>query len=216
VVEFQERENLSCQKPESEANMTASSANYVTHAYHRTHDRVLTLAEKMSDAQLAWQPTPTTLPIAFHLWHLARWADHLQAAMPGMTAELGRRLGSGAEKWEAHGLAGRWGFDSDTLGHAETGMGMSDSVAVQLTFPAKDIVLDYVRQVFTAADRAMRAIDEQQFQAEEQPQPMTHGVWEDGSTVGNAIIAHLTHDNRHLGMIECLYGLQVESGTATI
>jgi uncharacterized damage-inducible protein DinB len=195
--------------------MILSPAAIIISAYCQTHERILKLAGKLSDEQLHWRYTSVSHSIAFHLWHVARWADHFQAAVPGMTTELGRRLGPGAQVWESEGLAARWGFDAGQLGYGATGMTMPDDVAANLPFPNKAELLAYLRQALAAADQAVKAIDEQQFQETEQPQPLTEGIW-GGSTVGDAVVVHLTHTNRHLGMIECLAGLQLGSGTATV
>jgi hypothetical protein len=131
-----------------------------------------------------------------------------------MTAELQRRLGAGQQIWYGEKLAERWGFDNIQLGFDATGMNMSDEIAAGLIFPRKEDLLNYVESAFDLAERAVTAIDDEQFGSAEQPQPMTEGIWGAG-TVGDAIIAHLTHDNRHLGMMECLLGLQGQRGTAT-
>ena len=195
--------------------MTRSHAAEIIGAYRKTHERILTLAERLTDAQLHWRPTPDSLSIAFHIWHIARWADHIQATFPGMTSELGRRLAPGVQIWEAEDQATQWGFASDQLGYAATGMTMPESVAVRLAFPSKATVLAYLSSAFAAVDRALTAIDEEQFEAAEQPQQLTEGIWGEG-TVGDAILAHIIHDNRHLGMIECLIGIQTGSGSATV
>jgi hypothetical protein len=195
--------------------MATSALFMIVTAYLRTHALALAVAEEASEEQLHWQPQPGGHSLAFHLWHTARWADHLQASLPGMTPELGRRLGAGAEIWTSEGIAQQWGLDTAALGYAQTGMMMSDDAAGQLRFPAKEQLVAYMRQVFAAAERAVQALDEEQFYAPEQPQPLTEGIWQEGP-VGNVILVHLTHDNRHLGMIECLRGLQLGSGTATI
>jgi hypothetical protein len=195
--------------------MHTSPAVSVIQTYCQSQQRVLDLAERMTDAHLSWRPVPTAHTIAFHLWHIARWADHLQAAIPGMTAELGRRLGAGAQIWEADGLADQWGFTTQALGFAATGMQMPDEVARELPFPEKARLLEYVQGALAAAERAVRAIDDEEFCAAEQPQPLTEGIWGE-SSVGDAILSHTVHINRHLGAIECLYGCQVGSGTASV
>src|SRR5262245_7006869 len=101
--------------------MARSHAAEIIGAYRKTHTRILALVERLPDEQLHWRATPDSLPVAFHLWHVARWADHLQAALPRMTAELGRRLAPGAQIWDAEGLATRWGFEPAQLGYAATG-----------------------------------------------------------------------------------------------
>jgi hypothetical protein len=194
--------------------MSASPAALVIGAYIYTHERILNYLRKLPDAQLYWQLTPDTLSIAWHGWHLARWADHIQACVPGMTPELGQRLGQGVQVWHADSVAAQWGFDPAQLGWGETGMTMPDEVATRLPFPPKDRLLDYVAKAFAAAERNIAAIDDQQFGAAEQPQPMTEGIWGEG-TVGDAVMSHLTHANRHFGMIECLLGLQGQHGSAS-
>lgn len=190
------------------------TANMVINTYCQTHRTMLTFLQKLSDEELRWTLASGSLSIAWHGWHVGRWTDHLQAAIPGMTPELGRRLGTGVQIWHNEGLADRWGFKASELGYAETGMNMSDAAAQGLSFPAKDALLDYIERVFASAERAVDAIDDEQFVNLEQPQAMTEGIWGE-STVGDAVMEHLTHSNRHLGMMECLLGLQGKPGTAT-
>ena len=68
--------------------MPSSSPKTIVELYCRTHRRLLTLAEKVTETQLHWRSTPQSHSIAFHLWHVARWADYMQAVIPGMTPEL--------------------------------------------------------------------------------------------------------------------------------
>jgi len=189
-------------------------AMMVIEAYCEAHQRLLAFVQQLSDEQLFWQLTPDSHSIAFHIWHVARWADHLQAAFSGMTPELGRRLGPGKQIWHEEGIAARWGFRSAELGFAETGMVMADAYATTLPFPSCSELLDYVSRVFERAEQAARQIDDEQFQTPEQPQDMTEGIF-GASTVGDAVMSHTTHANRHLGMMECLLGLQGQRGTAT-
>lgn len=193
--------------------MAASPAAVVINSYCETHQLILTFLQKRSDEQLQWRPALGSHSIAFHAWHVARWADYLQACIPGMTPELGRRLEAGAQTWEAEGLADRWGFNTAQLGYADTGMKMPDEIAMLLPFPDKSHLLEYIASVFALAERAVKTIDDQQFQNAEQPQPLTEGIWGQG-TVGDAVMDHVTHDNRHLGMMECLLGLQGQPGSA--
>ena len=194
--------------------MILSPAMLVINTYCDGHQRILTYLQKLSNEQLQWHLNPSTHSIAWHAWHLGRWADHIQACIPGMTEELGRRLPPGVQLWEAENLADRWGFSGLPLGYASTGMSMPDDLATSLSFPAKDVLLDYVGSAFALADKAARAIDDEQFQCAEQPQPLTEGIWGE-SSVGDAILSHLDHDSRHLGMMECLLGLQGQPGKAS-
>lgn len=186
----------------------------VDSAYSRTHRLILSFLQKRSDEQLSWRLNPATHPIAFHAWHIARWADHLQAAIPGMTPTLSQRLGTGAQLWIADSLAEEWGFEAARLGFDQTGMGMADADALRLNFPAKGVLLAYVERTIALAEQAVHAVNADEFEQPEQSQPMTAGIW-GGGTVGSSILAHVTHANRHLGMMECLLGLQGQPGTAT-
>ncbi len=195
--------------------MLPAIASAVIENYCQTHQRLLLLAEKASEEQLQWRATPHSHTIAFHLWHVARWADFMQAAIPGMTSGLQQRLPARIQIWESEALAVRWGFATAALGYSETGMQMSDEVARQLPFPEKIELLAYVRRAFAAVDEVARSIDAHQFQEPEQWQPLTAGIWSEG-TVGGVILEHIVHENRHLGAIESLFGLQTGSGTASV
>jgi hypothetical protein len=194
--------------------MGGSAATRVIKEYLSNHDLILTYLKKLSDEQIHWQPSIKTLSIAWHAWHLARWADFTQAAIPGMTPELGKRLPQGSQIWDTDDVAKQWGFDNAQLGFGATGMEMSDEVAQHLSFPPKTELLNYVEKVFKVTEQAVKCIDDEQFAAVEQLQPLTEGVWGE-STVGDAVLEHITHDCRHLGMMECLLGLQGQPGTAT-
>lgn len=64
------------------------------------HELVLEMACKATDDELGWRAGAPDPSIAFHVWYLARWADRMQATLPGVTPELGRRLGPSRELWE--------------------------------------------------------------------------------------------------------------------
>jgi hypothetical protein len=194
--------------------MPPTIAASIIDLYCQTHQRLLRLAERLDDAQLHWRATPESHTIAFHLWHVARWADHFTSAIPGMTEALQARLDAPEQVWEREDLAAKWGFTPEELGFDQTGMTMSDDEARALPFPDRAELLGYAREVFAAAERMVRAVDEKQFHAVEQPQSLTEGVWNEG-TVGEAILTHAAHACRHLGAVECLAGMQLGSGTAT-
>lgn len=195
--------------------MSDSAAALVIKKYLFTHERILAYLQKLSDEQIHWRLSANTHSIAWHTWHLARWADFTQACIPRMTPELTKRLPTGFQIWEREQFAARWGFDNAKLGFAATGMQMPDEVALQLVFPEKAELLRYVELAFAAIEQAVSVIDDEQFMADEQQQPLTEGIW-GGGTVGSALLEHLVHDNRHLGMMESLLGLQGQPGTATV
>lgn len=200
---------------EGYAYMNSSATALVIKKYLHTHKQILSYLQKLSDQQIHWRPSAQTHAIAWHAWHIARWADYFQACVPGMTPELRKRLSAGVQIWDSEQIANRWGFDNTQLGFAATGMEMPDDIALNLSFPAKAELLDYMERSFAAAERAVKAIDDEQFLAAEQLQPLTEGIWGEG-TVGDAMLVHITHENRHLGMMECLLGLQGQHGSATV
>jgi hypothetical protein len=107
--------------------------------------------------------------------------------------------------WQAENLAERWGFSPETLGIYELGTGMEAEVSAHLPWPGKIILLAYCRRAFETADEVAGLLDEARIQ-----QAPTWG----GRSVGRAVVMNLEHDNRHLGMIECMRGMLGLRGSA--
>jgi hypothetical protein len=162
-----------------------------------THNRVLALVQDLSDDQLAWRFALTAPTIAFHVWHLARWADHDRAIVEG-TAQI----------WRARDLAQAWGFPDAGLGSDDTGTGMGNDVSNDLVLPPKAALLDYATVAFAALDKALSALP-----AESLLRPIEAPENEDSAV--KMLTGYLSHDNRHLGMIEALRGVLGLQGTAT-
>jgi hypothetical protein len=152
--------------------------------------------------QLAGRPGPDGRSIAFHLWHLARRADQLAARVPRMTPVLGVRLGETREIWAAEHLAARWCVTGPEPGDHRTGVPRADAAAARIGPPGPDALLGYARRAFAAAERALAAVDDGLLGERDRTDPSPT------ATVGDALLAHLTHHNRHLGEIACLRGLQ--------
>ncbi len=190
--------------------MTISTATITEYATRRSHEAVLRIVADLTDEHLTWCAGPSAPSIAFHLWHMARWADLLQSRIPGMTEELSRRLGQGDQLWERNGFAAGWGLDPAKLGEGATGMGMNDDVSVSLPLPDKEQLLDYARRAFEAANQAVAAVDDVQLRES------CIDLYGRQTSVGAAVLGHLTHVNRHLGMIEALRGVLALRGTATV
>jgi DinB superfamily len=179
----------------------------------QVHELIVQVTSDLSDQQLAHRPpdvAPSVAPsIAWHLWHITRWADFLQASLAGMDAELERRLGPGRQIWEIEDLAARWGLAA-AAGYRGTGMGLDDEGSSRLRLPGKGLLLDYGRRVFPKADRAVAAVNEELFM-----RPCTD-LYERRTSIGTAVMSHLTHASRHLGMMEALKGMLGVRGTATL
>lgn len=152
----------------------------------------------LTEEQLRWQPNPTTPAIRFHLFHIARWADVL------------RQVFAGADQtWHAEGIAARWGLDPAALGLGESGALVEDAVAMVLPLPDRAALLAYCERVIAAAEWALADIDDT---------AMGREVMYNGRSyaLGVLLADQLSHTARHLGMIECLRGVQGLRGTASV
>jgi hypothetical protein len=182
--------------------MADSIMDCIAEYYRTRHELILKVVDGLDDQQLLWRPNTTAPSIGFYVWHLARWADYLQEMLAN----------AGVQIWEEEKLAEQWGFGNANLGFAETGLGMDDDVSATLPFPGKDVLLGYARRAFAKADQAVSAITDDQFHRQVQDR---HGAeWNEGE-IGDFVMGWLVHDSRHLGMIECLLGVQGLHGTAT-
>jgi hypothetical protein len=153
----------------------------------------------LSEEGLRWQPNPTTPSIRFHLFHIARWGDDLQQVITGADRQL----------WHAEGIAEGWGFDPETLGVGESGEMLDDETAMALPLPDRDVLMAYCDRVFTAVDQALAVVGD-----EDMRRVVTDSDGE-ATSLGASIAGQLSHTARHLGMIECLRGIQGMRGTAT-
>jgi hypothetical protein len=162
---------------------------------HQARERVLKVVDDLDDAQLAWRPAPKAHSIGWILWHVARADDNVQADL------------SGAETiWTTERYAARWG-------HPERGVGTGwdDEAAASLPIPTKTDLLEYVRRVFAACDSAGDGIGSSRFNETHQSRFMSREA-----TYGDVILTGITHDNRHLGEMEYIKGLQGLRGTVTV
>jgi hypothetical protein len=165
------------------------------------HENLLALVDGLTDEQIQWISGGTTPCVGFHVWHMARWADYLQEIIHG----------HGSQLWEKEKMAARWNMETASLGYAQTGMSMDDETAMALRMPRKDLLLDYARRAFALAEQAVDSIDDREFY---RVYETLHGEnWHDGH-IGPIILTWMEHDNRHLGMIECLIGVQGMHGSA--
>ena len=190
--------------------MASSAAEVINGGIARLHEQTLKLANRVSDEQLAWRRNLHTPSISFHIWHMARWADRLQARIPDMSLEMTERLGQAVEFWETEKWTTAWTITVAALGYGDTGMEMSDEMAANFVLPAKSVVVDYLQRSFAAVELSLEAIDTEQFLHE------WTNLYGRNGLVGESLISHLGHISRHLGMIEALVGAQGMQGTATI
>jgi DinB family protein len=172
------------------------------------HTVVLNFAGELTDDQLNWKPEGYSTSIGFHLWHLARESDYLKAAIlhyyPGM--ELG--LEDDGEIWSRENLANKWSFPAEA--HETVGTGLSDEVAATLPIPPRDELLEYLRNSYTVLEDFIELLDTKYSNFENLDDERTQKI----QRIRLNLLVFLTHDCRHLGMMECLKGLQTGFGSA--
>jgi uncharacterized damage-inducible protein DinB len=191
----------------------------INNYYCDTNADVLRTVSALSDDQIAWQPHPDCNSIAFLLWHMARWEDHMQATVPSMREELSRRLPPGQQIWERDQLAAKWGFNPMQLGELELGTGFDSNASDEPPWPKKEVLLEYARQAFAAVENAISFIDEEQFEEIERSQfdnEYMNETMAQSVTVGNAVMEHLIHNVHHLGEIYYLIGLMKQNKTNNV
>ncbi len=148
----------------------------------------------LGDAQLSWRPTPKAHSIAYTLSHLARTEDNFQNDVNG-----------GGTVWANGGFAAMWGYPEKGVG-----VGWEDERAASLPTPGKATLLEYVRAVFAAADKAADSLDEEGLN---ETRPSTFlGA---DAILGEILLGSVTHGNRCLGEMEYIKGLQGMKGSAT-
>jgi len=195
--------------------MTAVS-DTIADVYALGHRNVLAAVKELGEDQMRWRP-PRSNSIAFNLWHIARWADHMQSVVGALTPGLRERLGTSGEIWTRETLSAKWGFPATGLGSAETGMGMDEDASAELPLPPKDELVAYATRAFAAADRAVKEVrdDDLARGAEFDPASVPWASPAEYGTVAAWILGGIRHDSRHLGMIEALKGAVGLRGTAT-
>lgn len=181
-------------------------ALYLLQDIHRV---VLAFAAELNEEQLHWRPKGYSTSIGFHLWHLARESDFLRAVLLERTPQLGPDFGEPGEIWAAEELARRWGFPSELT--ATVGTGLDDDIAASLPIPPKDELVDYLRRSYNSLEAFVELLDRRY--------PTLDGLGEELQRklqkIRLNLLVFISHDCRHLGMMECLKGLQTGFGSAT-
>ena len=181
----------------------------VLHSFQDIHKVVLNFAEGLDEGQLNWKPEGYSTSIGFHLWHLARESDYLKAAILKYYPNLGLDLADEGEIWVKENLAQKWGFPAEA--HETVGTGLSDEVAASLPIPQKEELLAYLRGSYEAIEQFIEIFDARYATFENLDEEMSKKI----QNVRLNLLVFLTHDCRHLGMMECLKGLQTGFGSAT-
>lgn len=190
--------------------IVAAPALYdVLASFREIHKVVLGLAESLDHDQLRWKPDGYSTSIGFHLWHLARESDYLKAAILQHVPQLVPELGDGLEIWQKESLARKWGFPEGL--HETVGTGLKDETAATLPIPNKDELLMYLRSSYETIETFIETLDAKYPDFDQIDENFRKQI----EMIRRNLLVFLTHDCRHLGMMECLKGLQTGFGSAT-
>jgi hypothetical protein len=173
------------------------------------HNVILEFAESLDEEQLLWRPRGYSTSIGFNLWHLARESDYLKAVILERTPQLGPDFGDVKEIWAREGLAQKWGFPTEL--NATVGTGLSDEVATTLPIPKKDELVHYLKHSYDSLEQFVQLLDERYPSFENVDEELKKKL----ENIRLNLLIFLSHDCRHLGMMECLKGLQTGFGSAT-
>jgi hypothetical protein len=172
------------------------------------HQEVEQSVRRVAPEVVHVRPSPSAPSVAFHAWHIGRWVDRNAAAISGWLDPTTPEM----EVWLTRDLTKLWGLASVDLGDfGGTGAGLDDSASAALPLPDVDQVLDYVTGTFRSLDAVLARIDDDAIL-----ERTVVDLYGDEATIGEVILNHLSHADRHLGMIEALRGVLGERGTATV
>jgi hypothetical protein len=190
------------------------------------HQALIEITEGLSEAEFAHQPGTVAPPAGWHLFHIARLADRLQATLRSKITEQNYVADLPGQFWVKEGVASQWGIAPVSLGYLEAGIGMSVEDAVRLAEAGKSNLIPYARRAFEAVDQEVAKItDEMLLMPSYSVIPnftiSAEGVFTtigpDEVTILDQLMFHSVHSQRHLGMIEALVGVVFNrEGTATI
>ena len=181
----------------------------VLQSFKDIHRIVINLTGELNDEQLRWKPEGYSTSIGFHLWHLARESDYLKAAILQHYPVIGSEFGDGVEIWQKEGLAQKWGFPPRL--HETVGTGLSDETAALLPIPNKEELLDYLHASYKGIESFVELLDSKYSNYDGIAEELRKQI----EMIRLNLLVFLTHDCRHLGMMECLKGLQTGFGSAT-
>lgn len=175
----------------------------------RANALLLEIATGLYDEQASRWPAPTAPSAKWHLWHVARWSDIVQSTLLPVANGESDLSNKGTELWDALGIADEWGLSTAVSGKLGGGTGSGSDEAINLGLPDMIRVVGYSRSSFELCEMRFSQIDDGLFESD-------FYDW-DGVRiqVGEAMFGHISHINRHLGMIEAIKGVLGLDGSAT-
>ncbi len=188
------------------------------------HNLLLKATEPLDEEDFCRSFSATSPPIGWHLWHIGRWADRVQASLPRANDPEGYQPNPNNGLWEQEMLAAEWDLDSSTLGILEQGGGMTHDDAASLPQKVgKTNIIDYAKRSFALLDEALQSLDTDRFgdvrlsvlEFEVRNGKLYKARGKE-TTIAADLAFHFSHVNRHLGMIEALRGLLHRDGSITV
>ena len=175
------------------------------------------VTQSLTESQLSFQPQNTRVPsIAWHLWHIARWADRLQAGLSDRSGEMDRSGAMANERWVRENLAAEWHLDPFTLAVFEAGSEMKAEFTHLVAQIGKKRLLGYASSAFADFNKRIEKISDEELTLKlrtaanvdyEAGIPGTLMVMAPTNTqILDELLFHEGHAARHLGMIEALRG----------
>ena len=148
-------------------------------------ERLQVAIEGLTPAEVRWQPTMHTNPIAWLVWHMARVED----------SWLGRLRGGPPQVWTSGGWADRFGMDPESTGSGHT----SEDVRAMPEVPLGDLMA-----YFEAVRGVMRQYLDQATEAD--LSRTYHYRGNDRS--GAWIVGHiLVEESQHTGQVALIRGM---------
>jgi hypothetical protein len=139
---------------------------------------------ELPDEQLYYQPTPETNSIAWLMWHLSRWRDHVSALVSGEP-----------QVWVSEGWAQRWGFPNESTGIGDT------PEQVTAFRVAREELLSYLDAAQRATVERVATLTPQQLAQPTEDLPGdTHPAWQ-------ALRRMCADSYQHQGQINYLRGM---------
>lgn len=204
--------------------MQDAAVNAIVSRIASGHSLLIKATESLDEEDFCRQFGAMTPPIGWHLWHMGRWADRVQASLPRTGDPEGYEPNPNNGLWEQDLLTTAWDLDLSTLGTLESGSGMPHEAAASLPKKVgKATIVEYAKRSFARLDDALQSLDVDRF-GDMRPSVMEFEV-HDGklykargkeTTVAADLAFHFSHVNRHLGMIEALRGFLMQDGSITV
>ena len=195
--------------------------HYIKNRVYGVHDWLVRAGESVSSDQFSRPFSKDAPPIGWHLWHMARFADRLQAKLTAVTHGE-----PGTEIWYREAMASNWQLVADKLGVFESGMGQAHAdAATTIITIGQSGVIDYARAVFSVCNTAIGQLSDGDMEKayygllDYAYDGNTGRVWASEPTesvIIEDLIFHSNHGSRHMGMMEALRGLLGAAGTLSV